>query len=123
MPVPTRPESATAALARQRLARREAELHALLHAGVPSEPEVEAGDFKDLAVAESLAQVTEAQAAHAVAELQQLQRARHLLDEGRYGICSECGEAIDARRLQALPATTVCAACQADLELLAQRAR
>ncbi len=35
------------------------------------------------------------------------------VDEGSYGLCLDCGEPIDERRLAALPATPFCTACQA----------
>lgn len=35
-----------------------------------------------------------------------------LLRNGEYGTCQECGEAINPRRLEAIPWTTLCVACQ-----------
>jgi DnaK suppressor protein len=46
------------------------------------------------------------------------QRLRHIdealdrLMDGRYGLCRECGETIEQRRLVADPASTTCLACQ-----------
>jgi len=35
-----------------------------------------------------------------------------LIDKGEYGICEECGENIDPRRLEARPVTTYCIECK-----------
>lgn len=35
-----------------------------------------------------------------------------LIDKGEYGICEDCGEEIDARRLEARPVTTFCIECK-----------
>jgi DnaK suppressor protein len=35
-----------------------------------------------------------------------------LLRNGEYGTCQECGEAINPKRLEAIPWTTLCVACQ-----------
>ncbi len=34
------------------------------------------------------------------------------MDEGRFGICQECEESIEARRLAARPVSTLCIACK-----------
>jgi DnaK suppressor protein len=107
---------------RQQLARREAELRELLRehtleAALEGGDERAASDFKELAEVETQAAVDEAQAAQAVAELQQLHAARARLEDGRYGLCIDCGEPIDPRRLAALPATAYCPSCQARREL------
>ncbi len=100
------------------LNNREAQLRSLLQGTNPlahgeraHEPG-EVSDFKDVAEEETQAIVDEAQAAHAVQELDQVQAARLRLSEHRYGICEDCGQPIDLRRLLALPATPVCTACQ-----------
>lgn len=48
------------------------------------------------------------------AEIAQINRALKQIDEGSYGQCSVCGEAIDERRLEALPHSDRCVGC-ADL--------
>ena len=70
-------------------------------------------DFKDAANDESVAAVDDAQAAHAAAELEQVIAARQRLAGPRYGRCVTCGEAIDLRRLLAVPWTPHCLDCQA----------
>ena len=107
---------------RQLLARREAELRLLLrNAGHPAGDPGGAGardvvDFKELATEQTLATVDDAKTAHAVHELDQLDAARRRLADLSYGLCLECGDAIDLRRLEALPATPYCTGCQALLE-------
>lgn len=52
-------------------------------------------------------------AAEAKARLEQVERALHELDHGRYGDCERCGTAIGWERLQARPGTTACVRCAA----------
>lgn len=100
------------------LRAREAELLTVLarNARAPDQP---AGvvDFKDLAEGEIQSELDDAAGARAAEELQQVTAALHRLAAGRYGTCLDCGEAIDARRLAALPASAFCAACQQAHEL------
>ena len=42
------------------------------------------------------------------AELADVERALQRLDEGSYGTCQACGEAIDDERLEAMPAARLC---------------
>lgn len=41
-----------------------------------------------------------------------IEKALRLLDEGEYGICQDCGDLINPRRLEAIPWTTLCVGCQ-----------
>ena len=50
------------------------------------------------------------------AELADVERALHRLDEGTYGSCEACGSAIGDERLEAQPATRFCIAHQAAAE-------
>lgn len=104
----------------QLLAQREAELRAILRApGAMLANEAgeaqahEVVDFKDVASEQSLAVVDEAKADHAAQELEQVLAARQRLEDRSYGHCLDCGEAIDLRRLTAMPSTPFCLACQA----------
>ncbi len=38
------------------------------------------------------------------------------IEDGTYGVCHRCGEAIPADRLEALPTTNLCIRCKADEE-------
>jgi DnaK suppressor protein len=44
-------------------------------------------------------------------EVEQIRAALRRIAEGHYGVCSQCGEKIAAKRLQALPTATKCIAC------------
>jgi RNA polymerase-binding transcription factor len=48
--------------------------------------------------------------------LHQIDEAIQRLDDGTYGVCSECDEKISEARLKALPFATVCRDCQAHRE-------
>jgi DnaK suppressor protein len=98
------------------LQQRKAELRALLQeaagANIAGDNPPEVLDFKDVAAEETRAVVDEAAYAHAAEELSQVVAALRRLEDGTYGSCEDCGEAIDERRLRALPATPFCTACQ-----------
>ncbi len=44
--------------------------------------------------------------------LQKVDRALAKLEEGSYGICDRCGKPIAPERLEAMPAASLCLACQ-----------
>jgi DnaK suppressor protein len=48
--------------------------------------------------------------------LKKIEAAIARIDEGTYGICGECGEAIDVKRLVARPVTTLCIDCKSRQE-------
>ena len=54
-------------------------------------------------------------------ELQEVEAALARMDEGSYGICSDCGEAIDRARLKAAPAVRRCLPCQTRYEQAHER--
>jgi RNA polymerase-binding transcription factor DksA len=72
----------------------------------------EVEDFKDAATQEAHDLVTQAQSGQAARELLQVSQALERVEEGSYGVCQECCEPIDLRRLLALPAVSLCAGCQ-----------
>lgn len=45
------------------------------------------------------------------AELREVERALRRLDDGAYGECTECGETINEKRLNALPYASLCITC------------
>ncbi len=101
-----------------RLAARQAELRALLQAAAGAavgamEREHEVLDFKDVAAEETQAAVDDVATSHATQELVQIAEALRRVDDGSYGLCQDCGEPIDERRLAAMPATAFCTSCQA----------
>ena len=44
-------------------------------------------------------------------QLSEVDRALDRLDQGAYGLCTNCAQAIDAERLEAMPATPHCIDC------------
>ena len=49
-------------------------------------------------------------------ELGQIERALRRLKQGTYGTCESCGEKIAIGRLNALPYSTMCIACQREMD-------
>lgn len=64
-----------------------------------------------------------AQAECAALELEQVLTARQRLHDQEYGRCLDCGEPIDLKRLQALPAAPCCTSCQSVRERGEARSR
>jgi DnaK suppressor protein len=48
--------------------------------------------------------------------LKKINEAIKRIEEGSYGLCESCDEAIELRRLQARPTTTLCIACKEEEE-------
>jgi DnaK suppressor protein len=116
MPLIAESNSLTRQLA-EVLRQRQAELRGLLRAAaganIAGDKPPEVLDFKDVAAEETQAVVDEVAYTHAAGELAQIAAALRRVDDGSYGLCEDCGEPIDERRLRALPATPFCTACQA----------
>jgi DnaK suppressor protein len=55
-----------------------------------------------------------------IERLREVEDALDRLEEGTYGICEECGEAINLERLKILPFTTYCVRCQGRREQMGQ---
>jgi DnaK suppressor protein len=55
--------------------------------------------------------------------LNKINEALGRLEEGRYGLCFECGEEIAEARLRALPFAVRCKDCEEAREIAAQRER
>jgi RNA polymerase-binding transcription factor DksA len=68
-------------------------------------------DFAEQAVAREDDEALDAIERSALAEIDRTRRAIERLDEGTYGVCISCGNAIAAARLQALPAAALCIEC------------
>lgn len=109
------PNALTRELA-DKLKQRQGELLAVLQeaagANIAGDNPPEVLDFKDVAAEETRAVVDEVAFTHAAEELAQIVVALRRVEDGTYGLCSDCGEPIDERRLRALPATPFCTACQ-----------
>jgi DnaK suppressor protein len=102
----------------QILDKREKELLAILHANQYSlnstgeDAPHEVMDFKDMAVGQIQDTIDDAKIDRASIELEQVLAARCRLHDGSFGDCLNCGNAIDIRRLRALPSAALCTACQ-----------
>ena len=46
-------------------------------------------------------------------QLAKIEHALHKFEEGTYGLCDGCGQAIDPERLEALPYAALCLSCKA----------
>jgi DnaK suppressor protein len=92
---------------RQRLG---GELSGLLHRSTHS------GDAADQAFASSGEEVSSQLAQLESRELMQIERSLQRLKQGTYGQCEICQKKIPVARLNALPYSTTCIACQREME-------
>ncbi len=75
------------------------------------------GDVGDAAMDGASDEVNSQLAALESRELNQIERAIHMMREGRYGICEMCDKPIPITRLNALPFAPLCIDCQRQQEL------
>lgn len=87
-------------------------------AGLPLHKE----ETDDDAAAETQRQADVVHLARTATALHEIESALARIDEGSYGLCIDCEEPIDLRRLQAHPAALRCAACQQQFEVHRSRA-
>lgn len=83
----------------------------------------EVTDQKDTAARHQQGELVDAQERRDLDELELVESALQRLDQGVYGDCVGCGEAIALSRLRVQPAAQRCAACQADFEHVAAQSR
>ncbi|MFW6122961.1 MAG: TraR/DksA family transcriptional regulator, partial [Thermodesulfobacteriota bacterium] len=55
-------------------------------------------------------------------ELEAIEEALQRIENGTYGICEACGQAIEPRRLEVMPETPFCRNCMSQKEKLAKAA-
>lgn len=72
--------------------------------GLEADSKEQAGQLENKEVLDALAN-------EATVEVAQISAALLRMDEGTYGICSGCGQTIDARRLDARPYALECISC------------
>lgn len=72
------------------------------------EPEIEPGE---VGAKNSLAQGLEQLDENSQREIEQIDQALIRINEGRFGTCEACGDAISSRRLQVMPWTPLCKSC------------
>lgn len=85
---------------RARVAHLDAELHQPLSA-----------DWEEQAVDMEVQDSVEGQERAAMAEVRRIEAALRRIDDGSYGDCIACGNAISPQRLAALPTAAKCIAC------------
>lgn len=104
--------------ARDWLTQREAALRGEIGSALQLEAthEREVTDQKDEAGERFQSGIASAEVERDLAELREVQAALKRLDEGRWGLCQDCDEPIDPRRLAVQPAAMRCAACQSARE-------
>ena len=90
-----------------------ARLH--VEAGVPR-TDVVGGDFLDIAQGIEHQELARLTASRLAERARRLRHALTRVSDGEYGICAECGAAIPAARLLAVPDATTCVVCQSRLE-------
>ena len=73
-------------------------------------------DEMDLASSEYLQSFTFRLRGREKSFLDKIEKALKKIDEGTFGVCEECGEEIQVKRLEARPETTLCIRCKEDQE-------
>ena len=108
----------------QRLASRRQTLRAEVQRELENSDDPRVIGFKnelaatdDWVLADILADLDIAMVTRDIAELSEVEAALARVADGRYGICSDCGEPIGWPRLNVQPAAARCIACQEKLEL------
>lgn len=99
---------------RTRLDERERELAKRRRTALEAENallEPELLDSEDRATNQPAARYYDAISEAELREIRELQAARARLDAGTYGTCTSCGQSIDPRRLELLPAVDRCTEC------------
>lgn len=81
-----------------------------------SAPERDVGDFYDDVDIEKDKQMIQMLGERERAKLDAIDDALEKVEEGTYGICEECGEAINKKRLKIIPFARYCIKCQSEFE-------
>jgi DnaK suppressor protein len=68
-------------------------------------------DCEERAVERENDEVLERLDARGLQEVEQIQTALGRIDDGTYGNCVDCGDSIEARRLEAVPYISTCISC------------
>lgn len=124
---PLDPRSDAASRVRATLQQREGRLRAEVEAtrargdADPGRVAREATDRGEDAEAQVENGISDAEVSRDVAELRLIGEALSRLEAGRYGLCKDCDEPIDERRLVAEPFAVRCLSCQGRFELLRSR--
>ncbi|MDH4227707.1 MAG: TraR/DksA family transcriptional regulator [Deltaproteobacteria bacterium] len=73
-------------------------------------------DVEDLAVSDLIEETGLTVADIRLGELEAIEKTIERIDDGTYGKCEDCGEAVDGARLSAMPYAARCLACQSKRE-------
>ncbi len=73
-------------------------------------------DVADQAVSSYEKEILFTRGTHEHGQLRRIQQALARLEDGSYGVCQRCEQTIGEKRLEALPWTPYCIACQEELE-------
>lgn len=103
-------------LLQQRQRQLAAALDAELHADDESHTSITAESDADWATADVESESLIAKAERDAKELAETAAALEKVEDGRYGVCEACGEAIGYPRLLAYPSARRCLACQKGAE-------
>src|SRR5215467_610417 len=111
------------AVMRKRLEDKQAEIqqHIAALTGSPAQPEdaIQASDGvvepEEEAVDLEQTDVDQAILDNEKALLAEVQQALARIENGTYGICSNCGQQIPEKRLEAIPWASLCVTCDSDL--------
>jgi RNA polymerase-binding protein DksA len=102
----------------QQLRGRESDLHAGISGATDKNEEYrqiagEVPDAGDVATADVIRELDQAEASRDIAELRAVQRALQRMRDEDYGACVDCGDEIPVERLTAQPTAVRCVDCQA----------
>ena len=100
------------------LEEREQVRQALLQSDQQSHAELagEVHDSEEVALADLLVDVALAGIDRHIVEIRAIDAALLQIAQGSYGVCTDCGEAIDLQRLRAAPTVQRCVPCQTRYE-------
>lgn len=97
--------------ARQLLLARRAELTGELQQIERDLDEPMPQDWEDRSSERQSDEVLQALGSHDLRELKAIDAALRRLDDGTYGMCVNCGDAISEERLRAVPTAALCRGC------------
>jgi phage/conjugal plasmid C-4 type zinc finger TraR family protein len=109
--------TATNGRLRRRLEAELAGVTARLPRGAEPETPPTGADFLDVAQGVEHQELATLSASRLFERARRLRLALERVDDGDYGVCSECGRPIPPRRLLAVPDATACVECQERLEV------
>jgi len=105
---------------KDKLIKRRTELLVRIQELTRMPSQVVSGDKVDQAIASLEREDTSMHLQAEISELHEIQDALKRIERGEYGVCENCGKAIGAPRLQALPFATLCLKCKQEEEEAAE---